>query len=115
MNTIQLKQWLIRNGFASQSVDSDRYWGKPIGNGWYINVEWQGDSKYPIVQATHNSQFKPTLKMPWYVPYDSDHTNLIKSYGITVNKRYVRNKESRTFANMLVPMAVECLVNRLSK
>ncbi len=111
MNTIQIKEWLMGNGFVNQGSES--YWAKPISNGWYLNVEWQGDSKYPVVQATHNSQFKPSTTNPWYVPFDSDHTKLTNAYGVTPNKRYVRNKESRTFSNMLVPMAVECLENRL--
>ncbi len=112
MNTIQLKNWLVSNGFEKQG--NDRYFAKAVSNGWYINVEWQGDGdKYPIVQATHITQFQPTDSNPYYVPYTADHTTLIKNDSITVNKRYIRNKESRTFTNQLIPMAVELLEYRL--
>ena len=111
MNTIQLKNWLVSKGFEFRT--NDNYYSKPVGNGWYINVEWQGEELYPIVQATHITQFQPRPNDPNYVPFTADHTNLIKAEGITTNKRYVRNKEARTFTNRLVPMAIECLINRL--
>lgn len=112
MNTKDLKEWLSKNGFVNQG--NGRYWAKPVGNGWYINVEWQGDTKYPAVQATHNSQFKPTLGNPWYVPFESDHTKFnLNPNEITTNKRYVRNRESRTWTNQLVPAGVKLLEYRL--
>jgi hypothetical protein len=113
MNTIQLKEWLSSNGFEKQG--SDRYFAKPVGNGWYINVEWQGsDDKYPIVQATHITQFQPTDTNPYYVPFTADHTSFVFDRNeITVNKRYVRNVESRTFSNQLIRMAVKLLEFRL--
>ena len=113
MNTIQLKNWLVSNGFEKQG--SDNYFAKQVSNNWYINVEWQGGEQYPYVQATHSTQFVPTFANPYYVPFTANHVGLIKSNGITTNKRYVRNKEARTFINRLVPMAVELLEIRLTK
>lgn len=111
MNTINLKEQLKMEGFITGS--NDNYYAKELPNDWIINVEWLGEAEYPRVVATHRSQLKPTKNNPYKVELGNVDHNWVNRKGIVTTNNYVRNKESATFKNQLVPMAIELLQYRL--
>ena len=98
-------------GFVTGS--NDNYLNKELQNDWIINVEWLGDSEYPRVVATHRSQIHPTKNNPFRIKLGYADHNWLSRKGIITANNYVRNKESATFKNQLVPMAIELLEYRL--
>ena len=91
---------------------------KKIGNGFYINVEWQdGSNDTPLVKATHESQFAPTANSPFNVSFKkelSDHNRIPNTYkNVTFGQRYIRNTEGLQSSNRYVCAMSELLENRL--
>ena len=118
MNKIQAKSRLMAEGFT-YTTNPD-YLIKKIGNGFYVNIEWQdGSSNKPLVKATHESQFAPTANSPFNVSFDkkaSDHNRIPNIYkNVTIGQRYIRNAEGLQTNNRYVCAMAELLENRLIK
>jgi hypothetical protein len=118
MNKNQAQSKLIAEGFT-YTTNPD-YLIKKIGNGFYINIEWQdGCSDKPLVKATHESQFAPTANNPFNVSYIkkiSDHNRIPNTYkNVTFAQRYIRNASGVQSSNRYVCDKAELLENRLSK
>ncbi len=116
MNKNQAQSKLMTEGFT-YTTNPD-YLIKKIGNGFYINVEWQdGSNDTPLVKATHESQFAPTANSPFNVSFKkelSDHNRIPNTYkNVTFGQRYIRNTEGLQSSNRYVCAMSELLENRL--
>ena len=116
MNKNQAQSKLMTEGFI-YTTNPD-YLIKKIGNGFYINIEWQdGSNDNPLVKATHESQFAPTANNPFNVSFNkelSDHNRIPNKYkDVTINQRYIRNASGLQSSNRYVWDKAELLEYRL--
>jgi hypothetical protein len=118
MDMLKLKDVLKANGFVPR-IGKENLLQKNLRNGWFITVDITGTrtgGESIIVDAIHITQADPNTRGGHYCYLYDDRSNHLwyKADGITVNKKYVRNKEGHSFKSASsVMMAVSLLEYRL--
>ena len=108
MNTLQMKNWLVSEGFRTTN---EKYYQRSINSEWFVDVVLS-DNKAQI-QAVHIDETTERAGMRAYEYKISNHRRFTRR-GITANGNYVRNNEGHAFPLYIIPMAVETISNRLS-